>query len=355
MVIKVNFTPSGSKPFRILKIQAAFIAILAMADVQKYFKEFHDYIKLDYESNSILRQKRDIVLRDLQSGLRRMFGAEAPQFTWFNQGSYVLKTGVYPLDSDFDIDVGIVFKLNRNDFSPTRVKSWIYEALATKNRTVYFKRPCVSVQYHYAGEESYHVDLAIYTEEESRFFKQQTFYLAKGYPSSKNDYKLWELAEPFELLDLIKSKFEDTDDRAQFRRVIRYLKRWNDLNFYSDGNYKPRGIAVTALAFNLFRVCKTYDSDWEKYRYNDLKALRNFVSSVLDSFDWFGGISVELPVEPGNNLFDKMTANQMEDFKNRLLSFKDTLDYAVEERNVEEACYALWEEFDDDFPTPGYE
>jgi hypothetical protein len=326
-----------------------------MADVQKYFKEFHDLIKLDYECNSLLRRKREIVLRDLESGLRRMYGDKAPQFTWFNQGSYVLKTGVYPLDSDFDIDVGIVFKLNRNDFSPTRVKGWVCDALDTKNRTVYFKRPCVSVQYHESGEESFHVDLAVYAEEKSLFFKQQIFHLAKGKTRSKNDYKLWEPAEPFKLLDLMKSKFKDTEDRAQFRRVIRYLKRWNDLNFYSVGNYKPRGIAITALALNLFRVYKSYDADSENYRYNDLKALRNFVSSILGSFSLFGNISVRLPVQPGNDLFEKMTSNQMKDFKNRLSSFKETLDYAVRVRSFEDACYALWEEFDDDFPTPGYE
>lgn len=327
-----------------------------MADVQKYFKEFHDLIKLDYECNSVLRQKRDIVLRDLESGLRRLFGADsAPHFTWFNQGSYVLKTGVYPLDSDFDIDVGIVFKLNRNDFSPTRVKSWVCDALDTKNRTVYFKRPCVSVQYHEAGEEAFHVDLAIYAEEEGFIFKQQTFHLAKGKMRSKNDLKLWEPAEPFKLLDLIGTKFNDTGDRAQFRRVIRYMKRWSDLNFNSDGNYKPRGIAITALALNSFRVCKTYDADSENYRYNDLKALRDFVSSILGSFDWFETISVRLPVEPGNDLFERMTTNQTKDFKNRLSTFQEALDYAVRARKAEDACYALWEEFDDDFPTPGYE
>lgn len=330
-----------------------------MADVQKYFKEFHDQIKLDYECNSVLRRKRDIVLLDLESDLRRLFGDDrAPQFTWFNQGSYVLKTGVYPLDgdfNDFDIDVGIVFKLNADDFSPTRVKSWVYDALDTKNRTVYFKRSCVSVQYHESGEEAFHVDLAVYAEGESLILNQPTFHLAKGKARSRKDLKLWEPAEPFKIIDLIKAKISDAADRAQFRRTIRYLKRWNDLNFYSYGNYKPRGIAVTALALNLFRICKTYDAVSESYRYNDLKALRDLVSLILGSFDWFGNISIRLPIQPGNDLFEKMTANQMNDFRNKLSCLKETLDYAVCERSVEDACYALWEEFDDDFPTPGYE
>jgi hypothetical protein len=326
-----------------------------MADLQKYFKEFHDEIKLGYGDNSILIEKRDTVRRDLRIGLRKMFGAKYPKFTCFNQGSYALGTGVYPLDSDYDIDIGIVFQISRKEFSPTQVKGWVHDALNTKNRTVYYKRPCLSVQYHQSSEAAYHIDLAVYTKEVNTFFDRKTYYIAKGYEGSEDKYKLWELAEPFELLDRIKKKFADAEDRAQFRRVIRYLKRWNDLNFYSDGHAKPRGIAITALAYKLFRPNKSYDWQLGKYRYNDLKALRGFVSSIIRSFDWFDNIAVKLPVKPYNNLFDKMTNKQMKDFKARLSSLKNTLDVAVNEKDIEEACYALWQEFGDDFPTPGYD
>jgi hypothetical protein len=133
------------------------------------------------------------------------------------------------------------------------------------------------------------------------------------------------------------------------------LKRWNDINFYSDGHAKPRGIAITALAFKLFRPNKSSDFWTGKCCYNDLKALRGFVSSIIRSFDWLDNISVKLPVKPYNNLFAKMTNKQMKDFGKRLSAFKNSLDFAVSEKDVEEACYTLWKEFGDDFPTPGYE
>ena len=326
-----------------------------MADLQKYFKEFHDEIKLGYTDNSILLEKRNTVLRDLKIGLRKMFGAQYPKFKFFNQGSYALGTGVFPLDSDYDIDIGIIFQLNRKDFNPTQVKSWVHDALNTKNRTVYYKRPCLTVQYHHSGIEDHHIDLAVYVEEVNTFFNRTKYFIAKGYIGSEEKYKVWELAEPFELLNCIKNKFADAEDRAQLRRVIRYLKRWNDLNFYSEGNAKPRGIAITALAYRLFCPNKSFDWNLGKYCFNDLKALRSFVSSIITNFDWSGNIAVKLPVKPHNNLFDKMTNNQMKDFKKRVSFFKDTLDLAVNEKDTEDACYALWQEFGDDFPTPGYE
>jgi hypothetical protein len=326
-----------------------------MADLQKYFKEFHDEIRLGYNDNSILLEKRDTVLRDLRIGLRKMFGAKYPKFKHFRQGSYALGTGVYPLDSDYDIDIGIIFEINRKDFCPTQVKSWVHDALYTKNRTVYYKRPCLTVQYHHSGVEDHHIDLAVYTTEITPIFNKTNYYIAKGYVGSEEKYKIWELAEPFELLNCIKKKFTDAEDQAQFRRVIRYLKRWNDYNFYSAGNAKPRGIAITALAYNLFRPNKTFDWNLWKHRFNDLKALRDFVSSIIKSFDRLDNIAVKLPVKPNNNLFDKMTNKQMKDYKERLSTFKVTLDLAVKEKTIEDACYAIWQEFGDDFPTPGFD
>ena len=99
-----------------------------MANVQTHFLKFHNEIKLSYENNLLLRERRAVVLRDLKKGLKRKFSTSAPKFTYFNQGSYALGTGIVPLDSSYDIDVGIVFQLDRKNFSPTEVKEWVYDA-----------------------------------------------------------------------------------------------------------------------------------------------------------------------------------------------------------------------------------
>ena len=58
------------------------------------------------------------------------------------------------------------FHISKDTYSPIRVKQWVYEALKFGNRTVEYKRPCVRVQYHRAGEEAYHVDFAVYSEKD---------------------------------------------------------------------------------------------------------------------------------------------------------------------------------------------
>lgn len=169
-----------------------------MANVQTYFNKFHDTIRRSYDDNSILRDKRDLLLRDLREGLRRYaenHNVKIPRFEHFNQGSYAMGTGVGPLQGeDYDIDVGLNFHLSKNDHSSVEVKQWVCEALRTGNRTVDYKRPCVRVQYHRAGEELYHVDLAIYSANTYNWDNQT--YLAKGFLGSAPENQVWEIAEP---------------------------------------------------------------------------------------------------------------------------------------------------------------
>ena len=55
-------------------------------------------------------------------------------------------TGIAPLLSeDYDIDVGLVFHIPKEDYSPVKVKQWVHDALRSRNRTVEYKRPCVRV------------------------------------------------------------------------------------------------------------------------------------------------------------------------------------------------------------------
>ena len=63
-----------------------------MANVQTYFNKFDDTIRRSYDDNSILREKRDLLLSDLREGLQRNF-KKIPRFEYFNQGSYAIGTG----------------------------------------------------------------------------------------------------------------------------------------------------------------------------------------------------------------------------------------------------------------------
>ena len=326
-----------------------------MVNLQTQFLKFHNTIKIDFDDNQPLRDKRDLIVNNLRDGLKRLFPINRPTFEYFNQGSYDLATGVNPiLDQDYDIDVGIIFNFSKNTYQPVQVKKWVYDALNTGGRTVEIKRPCVRVQYHQNGAKWFHVDLAIYSVDKYYSGKEVT-HIAKGFIDSSHDKKIWELSEPFRLKELLKSKFTDNLDREQFRRVIRYLKRWKDYNFSPTGAERPTGIALTACCYNLFIPKQIYIySPYTRaycYQYNDLHALHNVVSGIINMFSLNNKISVKLPVQPYNDLFEKMSDNQMLNLKNKLIGLNTILASAYNDTQNITACRRLQGVFGSHFPT----
>jgi hypothetical protein len=324
-----------------------------MAKVQKQLEDFHDLIKLDNE-NEILRNKRDIILNKLKKNISE----EAKSYTTFNQGSYAMSTGIKPVSGEYDIDVGIKFKMSKDDVEPVPAKEWVYKALNGHTKDVKIKTPCVTVTYQEDGEPAFHVDLAVYASENT----DGTQYIAKGKPGSLPENKKWESSSPQELIDTIKNYFDNLKDRAQFRRIVRYLKRWRDIKFTDGGYSKPTGIAITCAAYHWLQINKTLtDVTANKYEYNDLKCLVNFIDSLIGKFTsvwdedekkWMQRIKVDLPVDPYCDLFEKMTNKQMEKFKEKLEALLTVLKAADSEVDPVEACKKIQEQFGNDFKVP---
>lgn len=323
-----------------------------MLDLQKEFIEFHDNIKLDDE-NKKLREKRDILLKKLKSNISK----DAPSYTTFNQGSYAMGTGIYPEDDDYDIDVGIKFSISKDDYNdPVEPKKWIKDALDGHTKKVEIRRSCVTVTYQENGESAYHVDFAVYAADNA----DKKLYIAKGKPYSDKDHRYWEVSDPQGMIDTIKGKYSG-DDAAQFRRIIRYMKKWKTHNFSSSGDSAPTGIALTILAYDDgFSIKKTYDWSTGKYVYDDFAALYNLVTNIRNRFSYSWSdemeemchkITLNLPVEPYNNLFSKMTDKQMENFYQKIDKMLGKLDEVKEKTKRSEACTILTELFGEDFPV----
>lgn len=333
-----------------------------MADVQKHFESFHEAIKLkQFDENQTLRDKRDIILDKLRSRIKVIFeekGEPVPTYTTFDQGSYKMGTGVIPLDSDFDIDVGVSFNVSKEDYpNPVNVKEWVYDALNGHTKKVDMRRPCVTVFYQKEGEPVYHVDLAVYSDESCNSDGKK--YLAKGKFNSSADNKSWEVSEPQKLADTVGNKHTE-DDKKQFVRVIRYLKRWKDFNFTSNGNAAPIGVGLTISAYNWLVPNKTLtDVLANRYKYNDLQAARSVVNGMVNNFSFYTDgteyverLKIYLPVEPYSELFEKMSNKQMMEFKEKLISLQEALESAANEVDPHEACKTLKKVFGDDFPVP---
>jgi hypothetical protein len=331
-----------------------------MANLQEYFEDFHKKIKLDDE-NETLREKRDILIDKLRDRLKKMFeekGETHPTFTHFNKGGYAMHLGVVPLNGDYDIDVGLEFDVIKDDYpDPVTVKQWVFDALFGHTDDVKFKKPCVTVQYHLNNEPCYHVDFAIYGNDQ---YQSSNIYLARGKPTSQPEDKFWQLDDPKGLIKLVGERFTDEDDRCQFRRSIRYLKRWKDIKFSSEGHAAPIGVGLTVAAYNWFAPSKTLVSVFQnKYEYNDLEALRQLVSCMISNFTYVqhDGETAErlvviVPVQPYSDLFEKMTNIQMGDFKEKLSKLLAALNEAQKEADPVAACEKLQKQFGYEFPVP---
>lgn len=333
-----------------------------MAEIQKQLKQFNDNILLkQYSQNETLREKRDIVLEKLRAGLKRVFEDKddpPPKFRTFNQGSYKLGTGVKPLDDDYDIDVGIRFELSTDEEpDPVTVKEWVFDALEGHTKKVELRHPCVTVFYQSAGEPLYHVDLAVYSGRSAN--SDGLDYLAKGKPNSLSENRVWEEADPDGLVEAVSNRFSG-EGWEQFRRCVRYLKRWKDLKFPSDGNSAPVGIGITLAAYYWFSPAfRVVDQFSGKAAPCDLEALEGFVSSVCQNFkmvyhegEWTERLAVQLPVIPRNDVLEKMTNKQMKLFKARIETLKEAIETARDEVDPVMACQALNKVFGNDFPIP---
>lgn len=323
--------------------------------VQTQFIKFHEGIKLiDTEDNETLREKRNMLIKEIEAYLKKKSEDEDKALITFssvNQGSYSMGTGIKPLaDQDYDIDIALLFIISKDYYTPVEVKKWIYEALSKYPRTVEYKKPCVRVQYQKDGESTFHVDLACYANANS----DNKTYISKGKPTSTNADKEWEISEPKELKSKINGKYSDTSEKQQFKRAIRYLKRWKDFKIKNTVDGKPTGIALSALAYNGFNPEIEKDSFTGEKTENDLYATLNLVKYILDQFDIFDSISVYLPVPPHNDLFEKMKKNEKQTtkLKEKLKDLHADLVKAKDETDPVEACKILNKQFGDDFPIP---
>lgn len=304
-----------------------------MADIQRYFEQFNEIIRTGYKYNEELKEKKDKLLENLREKLNLTF-------SHFDQGSYGMGTGIKPIDGDFDIDVGLIFKENNTEplDCPFQLKEKVWKALSHSRRTIKIKSPCVTVQYISDNEDKYHVDFAIYKENQ-----YSDLFFARG--KSLDDDKLnWEPASPKELVNLIKERFPKGEDREQYKRCIRALKRWKSIKL----NHKNLpSIAITVAAYHYFEP--KYNNDNKEFP-NDIEALITFLNSLDNCIK---NKYLMLPTRPNNNLLENLTNNQAEDLRIKIRKLKDDLeDSRNENRTPRDACKKMKKHFGQDFPIP---
>jgi hypothetical protein len=309
-----------------------------MADVQKQFEEFHEKIRMDYEMASELREKRDAVLKRIRKYLK---DNDLPAFREIGQGSYTMKTGTKPIaDLEHDIDVGLRFDFHESEHTADEVRGWIYEAVKDHTERTEKKKPCIRVSY----EAGYHIDITSYAVWEEGGRDQ--------YRLARSDTG-WTEADPLALLHYVNNfregNFAGTEDNAtktdQFRRNVRALRRWNDVRVPHESKSKPVGLAFVLLAVQRPLSRATFIDG----RPDDRQSLATFTRSVANTD---GRVAAKKPTPIYDELFQRLSDTDMDDFKKKIGELADALELAGQTADPVNACKRLCEVFGNDFPVP---
>ncbi|WP_224250141.1 nucleotidyltransferase domain-containing protein [Hyalangium gracile] len=315
---------------------------------QPLFRRFHEAIQLKrFDENAELIEKRDRILKRLRDNLKGP-GNVKVTFEPFNQGSYAMGTGIKPLNKDYDIDVGIELNLDYRSHDPVEVKGWVYKAIEGHTKAIQWRRPCITVYYQQEGEPVYHVDLAIMAKDPYTGGLR----LAIGKENSAQSQREWQNDDRKGFMTAVENRFSTSEDAAQFRRVIRYLKRWKDKHFSSEGHAAPTGLSLTVAAYEWFQPMA--DATAAGKEYNDLIATMALVQKIHQRFGqaWDSSLSRDVPrlsllfpKAPHDDVFARMTNQQMIEFHKRLGILGGWLEEGRKTRSISPLRQAFGEDF----------
>lgn len=288
--------------------------------MQPYFNAFHRAILLeDNQHYSIVRAVREEVISKFYGN-----GSVPREWTFetYNWGSYAMGTGIRPLRGlEYDMDLGLVFNASPREVDSQLLKRSIYNKLINAGYHPEWKRPCLSLAF-----DGFHIDMSVCSREGGRLF------LAEGKQHDGN--ARWRPDGMEWFVQMISSHPNPTDSQ-QFRRVVRYLKRWKDVHFGSDGMKGPVGLALTVMAYH-----------WFPTNCDDLGALRTIVRNAITYFS-SGNLALKFPYEPSDDLLRKMSRDQVLQMLGRFRMLSTWLDDAATYQRTD----CLVRAFGSDFPA----
>lgn len=303
-----------------------------IGQLNREFLNFHQRIRHEqFGEREILRDRREALTERLRQAL-----PEDLRPSTFIQGSYAMQTGVKPMSGEFDIDIGLVLERDKAQFEgPVEAKRLVRDALKQGSRRVRLRRSCVTVEYSTAELGDYHVDIAVYAAS-----KDGKLFLAKGKERSAPHLRLWQPADPEGLNSKVIEKFGGVDI-GQFRRCIRYLKRWKHVNFTTPS---PYSIALTIAAYHWFKPSFTLLGGEP----NDFEALLNLTHRMQQEFS-DGRLRVLLPVEPRADLLESMSDKQMACLWEKLEGLSTALEAARDAKDFGGSLKILQYQFGEEF------
>ena len=325
--------------------------------LQSQYKKFADTIALTRESDKYkeARKKDDLITPKVENALKEEGYEIQPNFL---QGSLATSTGVIPLDGDYDIDRALAITESSSPDNPLNPKKIVKKVLSEHGfKDPLIKRPCVTADYQ---SKPLHIDYPIY-----RINEFKNYQLAVGKENSDKDKRIWDDSDPKGLVNWITSNNNiqssegeelSIEQKSQFYRIVRYIKRWRDNKYDSEEQRKKVfSIALTVM----FKESFTPNID-DDGRADDHAALKGTLETILDRQNYFLDegdrkyrICVYLPVTPTNrDIFDGKGKTVGTTLRGRLRNLKNVMDKVDNTESLIKKSELLQKEFGDDFPVP---
>lgn len=261
-----------------------------------------------------------------------------PIRTWL-QGSYKFGTQVRParLEDEFDVDLGVYFlwkgEAEDGDYKPDELKGMVQESLHdyTTDGIIEVVSPpktrCSRIRF--TGK--FHIDVPAYHLDPDRD--------ARMLATQDNG---WEGSDPKALYVWFEDRFDD-QTRTKVRRQIRYVKIWAGLKF-SDGDGRPSSTLLTVLA------TEAIDELGDDELSADDDALLAILEKVVDRLELDS--IVPNPVDEDEDLTARLTADEFDEFLQKLKDFRDVARDALACDNLVTAADKWSEVFEHFFPMP---
>jgi len=316
--------------------------------LQSKFNTFNQRIQLTRQDDAYkdAREKDDSITGVIKTKFKEK---GYPVIDDFVQGSLATFTAIKEKGKDFDIDRAIIIDHDEAPTDPVEVKKVILDILENRGfRNAKIKKPCVTADYQ---SQNLHIDIPIY-----RKTSWDSYQLAVGRKDSNTENKIWSDSAPIELINWINdsSTFGEyaTQKLYQFRRLVRYIKRWRNNKFSHDVSRKIYSIGLTVMIKQHFKP--SIDSEGCP---NDLIALKDTINSILNWSGYFTSypdgqwkVLVSLPVSPYRDIFHGSSFNTGTRFRNQLSNLNSSLQTVSAETDESKQCSLLIGLFGDDFP-----
>ncbi|PKQ44209.1 cyclic GMP-AMP synthase DncV-like nucleotidyltransferase [Confluentibacter flavum] len=280
-----------------------------MANCNKLFQDFNKVITPSNEQMQQMKTSREALEKKISAKIKDKLNMNTSYFT---QGSSAkdMKTIIIKEDGTYDSDRG-VYLPEIPDVAAETVQKYVYDAV--KDHTsggAEHRKKCIRVFY----KSAYNIDFPIYYEVKNEDY---AYMAVKGIGWVKDD--------PWHMIKWLE---KHKDSNGQLVKIIKYLKVW-----VSKCNFKmPSGIAFAVWAANNFS--EKIDRDDESL-YHTLKNIQS---------ELYWNVVCDSPVEPFDDLTDKLKQEQKDKFKKELDKFVDDAKNALDEKN-QLAASKIWRKY----------